>query len=283
MRPHSLVRLTESVYNRPHLITPAAFDVVLNYLESRNAGLVAKLDATETDGESEDSDVCVEGGVGFVCIDGSLTYKPVMTMCGEVGTSYKSLVEDFRELADIGVKTIVLEVSSGGGEASHVFETANEIRSICDEYEINLIGYADTMACSAAYALICVCDVVIANPSADLGSIGAVVALTDISKALDNAGVKRIFISSGPNKVPFAEDGSFKSEFLEEIQANVDRLGVEFAEHVSKYTGISVEDVLAMNAGVYYATDAKRKKLCDAVMTAAEFTNYVAKFQKGIQ
>lgn len=279
MRPHSLVRLAESVYNRPHLITPASLDVVLDYLDARNAGVTLKLDSTASD--DAESTASIEGSVGLVAVDGSLTYKPVMTMCGEVGTSYRSLVRDFAELAAVGVKTIVMEVSSGGGEASHVFEAANEIRSICDENDIQLIGYADTVACSAAYALICVCDVVIANPSAELGSIGAVVALTDISKALDGAGIKRIFISSGSEKVPFAENGSFKPEFLEAIQADVNRLGAEFAAHVSKYTSLPVEDILAMNADVYHAEEAKRRKLCDAVMTSTEFAQYVAAVSKG--
>ena len=59
------------------------------------------------------------------------------------------------------------------------------------------------MACSVYYALIAQCDEVIANPDAIVGSIGCCVALTDVSKAMEMEGVKRIFITSGSNKVPF--------------------------------------------------------------------------------
>jgi hypothetical protein len=45
-------------------------------------------------------------GCGVLYVDGSLTYKPVMTLCGEAGTSYQSLVAQVEEMAEAGVKTI---------------------------------------------------------------------------------------------------------------------------------------------------------------------------------
>lgn len=284
MHPHSLFRLATKVYNVPHLITPEYFNVVLDYFERRNA-VDFRLDTQDHSGPIHDTaeeDKPYFGGLGVLKVDGSLTYKPVVTMCGEVGTSYQSLVDQVTEMAEAGVRTIVMEVTSGGGEASHCFESANEIRAICDEYDITLIGYADTLAASAAYALICICDQVIANPSASLGSIGCVVALMDTSKAMEQAGLKRIFITSGENKVPFADDGSFKTSFLKEIQAEVDKLNLEFAQHVSKYTSIDVKTILDFQASTYDANEAVSKGLANAVMTNKEFSDFVEKVHKGL-
>jgi ClpP class serine protease len=199
-----------------------------------------------------------------------------MTMCGEAGTSYQSLVDQVEEMADAGVKTIIMEVSSGGGEASHCFEAAADIRAIADENGIELIGYADTLACSAAYALLCVCDSITANPSATVGSVGCVVALMDTSKAMEQAGLKRVFITSGDNKVPFAADGSFKKEFLDEIQADVNRLNVEFASHVSVYTGLDIETIMGFQAKTFSADEALKLGLVNAVMTSKQFAAHVA-------
>lgn len=282
MRPHSLHRLASRIYNTPHLITPDSFGVVLDYMERRNS------DGFKLDYYDDESDQPIEkpkpyaDGLGVLRIDGSLTYKPVMTMCGEVGTSYQSLVEQTQEMADAGVRTIVMEVTSGGGEASHVFQTAEEIRAICDEHNIQLIGYADTIAASAAYALISICDQVVANPSASLGSIGCVVCLMDDHKMMDKMGLKRIFITSGESKVPFAEDGSFKESFLEEIQADVDRLNLEFAEHVHRYTGLDVKTIMGFEAKVFDAKRAVELGLANRVMTNREFTDFVAQAHKGI-
>lgn len=280
MPTHSLIRLTEKVYNTPHLITPEAFNVVLDYLDSRNT--VGKIEMrSEGDGYA-DKEKPYANGLGVLKVDGSLTYKPVMTLCGEAGTSYQSLVAHVEEMAEAGVKTIVMEVTSGGGEASHVFQACEDIRAIVDEHGIKLIGYADTLAASAAYALISICDEVIANPSASLGSIGCVVALMDMSKAYEQAGLKRIFITSGENKVPFAEDGSFKQEFLDDVQESVNKLNAEFAAHVSKYTGIDMDTIMGFQAGVFDADEALEKGLANKIMTNKQFAAYVAKLHKGL-
>lgn len=281
MPSHSLIRLTERVYNKPHLITPQAFNVILDYLDARNQVGISKLEF-DAQSVSADAEKPYANGLGVLRIDGSLTYKPVMTLCGEAGTSYQSLVAQVEEMAEAGVKTIVMEVTSGGGEASHVFEAAQEMRAIFDANGIKTIGYADTMAASAAYALICICDEVVANPSADLGSIGCVVALMDMSKAYENAGLKRIFVTSGENKVPFAEDGSFKKEFLDDVQASVDKLNAEFAAHVSKYTGLSVDTIMGFEAKVFDANEALELGLANKVMTNKQFAAYVASLHKGL-
>lgn len=280
MPTHSLIRLTQKVYNTPHLITPEAFNVILDYLDTRNH--VGKIEmAIDDDGYTE-KEKPFANGLGVLRVDGSLTYKPVMTLCGEAGTSYQSLVAQVEEMAEAGVKTIVMEVTSGGGEASHVFQACEDIRAIVDENGIKLIGYIDTIGASAAYALSCICDEVIANPSAGVGSIGCVVALMDASKAYEKAGLKRIFITSGENKVPFAEDGSFKKEFLDDIQESVNKLNTEFATHVSKYTGLSVDTIMGFQAKVFDAEEALERGLVNQVMTNKEFAAYVAKLHKGI-
>ena len=271
---HNLLRLTETVYNVPHCITPSALAVALDYLENRNNGAeLARYDEKPINPEKAAKPV---NGLGVLSVDGSLTYKPIYTMCGELGTSYQSLVRQTEELIHGGAKTIVMEVTSGGGEAAHCFETANEIRALCDESGVKLIGYADTMAASAAYALISVCDVVIANPSAQIGSIGCVVALLDTSAAMDKAGLKRIFITSGESKVPFADDGTFKKSFLDDIQARVDALNDEFTAHVSEHTGLDAKTIKSFEAAVFDANDALSKGLISSVMTNKEFAQYVA-------
>jgi ClpP class serine protease len=281
LHPHSLVRLASRIHNTPHLITPEAFAVIIDYFDRRNGVDFVKMDMQESSPYVEEP-AAYANGLGVLCVDGSLTYKPVMTMCGEVGTSYQSLVAQTQEMAEAGVKTIVMEMSSGGGEASHVFQAAEDIRSICDEHGIQLIGYADTLACSACYALGVVCDQFIVNPSATVGSIGCVVALLDTSKAMEQAGLKRIFVTSGKNKVPFDADGSFKESFLEEIQSDVDRLNAEFAAHVARHTGLDAKTIMDFEAGVFDAETAVKNGLANAVMTNKQFAAFVAEAHKGI-
>lgn len=280
---HGLLRLRAKLHNTPHLITAEALAPILEYLDARSTEGYQRLDFYDDEPPAHDDDEKpYADGLGVLKVDGSLTYKPVMTMCGEAGTSYQSLIAQTEEMAAAGVRTIVMEVSSPGGEASHCFQTAQEIRAICDEHNIRLIGYADTVACSGGYALICICDEVIVNPDASVGSIGVVIALTDTSKAYEKAGLKRIFITSGANKVPFDADGSFKKEFLEELQEDVNRINDTFAQHVSDHTGLSVDTIKSYEAGVYDGAIAVEKGLANKVMTNKEFHKYVASLHQGI-
>lgn len=289
MSKHSLLRLSSMIYNTPHLITPQSFDTILTYVEARNQHGILSLMPMGNGGEQDqeedkpddldDINECPMP-IRLIDISGTLTYKPVRTMCGEVGMSYESLVDRVEDCIEEGATTIILNFNSGGGEAGHCFETANLIRSICDENKVKLIGYVDTMACSAAYALACICDELYVNPSATVGSIGCVICLLDTSKAMEQEGYKRIFITSGDKKVPFDDTGAFKQDFLDELQSDVDRLNMEFVSHVNKYTGIEASVIKDWQAGCFNAEEAVANSLASGVMTNREFVQYVVNNQE---
>lgn len=276
---HKLYRLLDSVYNTPHLVTEAALKPIVDYLQSRNSNdtaFVVVADAKTADKKKAEK----VGGIGEIKIDGVLTYRPIEGMCGPVGVSYQGILQQAEELIEMGVDTILLTHSSPGGQAAHCFSTALELREMCDEHNIRLISYVDEYAASASYALAVVADEVIIHPSASCGSVACVVALMDCSKALANAGLKPIYIASTPGKTPYENDGSFSQKFLDEVQEDVSRLGNQFAEHVAKFTGVPVEDVLAMNAKMYHAEAALEAGLVNKIMDHKQFAAYIAGSQE---
>lgn len=175
-----------------------------------------------------------------------------------------------------GAQCIVMDFSTPGGQATHAFEYADEIRKLCDDNNIELIAYVDEMACSAGYLLACICDEVIANPDSVVGSIGAVVALTDVSEAMKQAGIKRIFITSGTAKVPYDEEGAFKSDFINKVQSEVDMLNDKFVSHVSKFTGLDDSTIRGLNADSFNAEEALSIGLVNSIQTQSEFAAYLA-------
>ena len=284
MSKHSLLRLTSSLYNTPQLIDATTFDTILGYLHKRNDGLQMLMpnqpppQASDTEEEEpDDMDDFDESPLPVVVIniEGSLSYKPVETMCGVIGTSYQGLEEDVEEAIEDGATTIIMNFASGGGQAQHCFETANNIRAMCDEAGVKLIGYIDEISCSASYAISCVCDELYINPTACAGSIGCVVALLDSSENDKQEGYKRIYITSGANKVPFDEAGAFKKEFLQEIQDSVDKMNNSFVEHVAKYTGIDAKIIRGFEAASFDAEDSLSNGLVNGIMTNREFVKYV--------
>lgn len=289
MIKNKLVRLTSSIHNTPHLMTSKSLDLILDYLYSRNQNGIQMLmpmggeQEDDNEDEPDDMDDFDESPLPIVVIEvcGTLTYRPVETMCGEVGTSYKELEEQVEDAIEMGATTILMNFNSGGGEAAHVFECCENIRTMCDEAGVSLIGYIEDMACSAAYAIAVICDELYINPSACSGSIGCVISLLDTSKAMENEGYKRIYITSGKNKVPFAEDGSFKKEFLDRLQEDVDKLNTQFCDHVAKYAGIDSKIIRGFEAEVFDAEDSLKNGLVNGIMTNKEFVKYIVDKTKG--
>lgn len=277
---HALHRLLDSVWNTPHLVTEAALQPIVEYLQARTEDGKPLLSIVPESKTADDAKAEQANGIGEIQVDGVLTYKPVMGLCGPVGCSYQGILEQASLLIDSGVDTILTVHNSPGGQAQHCFSTANELREMCDEAGVKWIAYIDTLSASASLAFSVAADETIIHPSANTGSVGCVVALMDQSKYLANIGVKPIYIASTPGKTPFAEDGSFSKEFLADVQADVTRLGNQFAEHVAKYTGLPVEDITAMDAKVFHAEEALNRGLVTAVMDHKQFAKHLEETRK---
>lgn len=282
---HKLLRLTERLYNIPHLVTQESLDNILTFLKERNTGTMLvkqKMDDGEGGEYGNGSDeVCYnpDTGVGVIEIEGPLTDKKIdySPMCGgDESCSYEGILDQGNMLAEMGATTIVLQIDSGGGEAYGCFESANELKSICDEKGIKLITYVDGNACSAAYAWACIADEIILNPYAEVGSVGVVVSLMNNAKQLEKMGIQRTYVYAGESKIPFTPDGEFREEFIADIQRKVDSTYNDFVAHVSKYTGLSVDAVKKTQAASYMADEAVSNGMADKVMSRIDFANYLA-------
>ncbi len=276
---HSLQRLLSSIYSQPHLITAEALKPIIDYLQMRNS---VNFEVVPKENLQTKKEPGKYGDVGEIIIDGALSYQPVYGECGAVeGTSYVGILHQARELIDNGVKVLVTTHSSPGGQASHCFSTANDLRAMCDEAGVKWVSYIDEMSASASLALGIAADEVVIHPSGETGSIGCVCAILDVSKALENAGIKPIYISSTPGKTPFNEDGSFSEGFLSRMQEDVTKLGNQFIAHVNKYTGLSSEDISNMDARMFDAEQALEIGLVNKIMDHNQFVDYLNILTKG--
>lgn len=270
-----LLRLTSILYNTPHLMLPASLERVFTYLDDRNnhAELAVQL---EKKPKERNVQYVAETQVGVLSVSGPLTYIEYEAMCGEQNSSYQQIVDDFDKLCSMGAKTIVMDVDSPGGMAYGMTETGRYLRKKADEKGIQLVAYVDGLSASAAFGLSVAAHEIIANPDAELGSVGVVVKLRNMNKAMNNAGVEDTYIYAGDSKIPFKEDGSFREDFLADIQYKVDALYQQFTEYVADMRGIDVGVVKSTQAKVLLAQDAIGIGFADKVMTREDFSNYLA-------
>jgi len=273
---HELVRLRSKLFDTPLLVDSKSFESILNYVDKRCEGNVEVTPKADNEFSMYSTLHYQESNLGVIYISGPLTNKSTgwEAFCG--GTSYESIKEDFEALLEAGTKTVAFMVESGGGEAYGMMDTGNYLRKLADENNVKIISYVDGLSASAAYGLTAISDEIITNKNSEIGSIGVLIRLMNDSKALEMEGYERSFISAGTQKIPFAEDGSFRKEFLDDLQYKVDALYKDFTEYVAEHRNLSVEAVRNTQANTFLAEDAIALGLADKVMTQEDFYSYLS-------
>ncbi len=104
-----------------------------------------------------------------------------------------------RQLADPSVRTIDLVIDSPGGSVLGLPETADTIHAANRVKPVR--AFVTGIAASAAYWLASQASTITLTPSGEVGSVGVLDLHADISKALDNAGVKITAVTAGEHKV----------------------------------------------------------------------------------
>ena len=273
---HELTRLRSKLFDTPLLVDSKSFESILNYVDKRCEGNVDVTPKADSEFSMYSTLHYAESNLGVIHISGPLTNKSTgwEALCG--GTSYESIKEDFEALLEAGTKTVAFMVESGGGEAYGMMDTGNYLRKLADDNGVKIISYVDGLSASAAYGLTAISDEIVSNKNSEIGSIGVLIRLMNDSKALEMKGYERSFISAGTEKIPFAEDGSFRKEFLDDLQYKVDALYKDFTEYVAEHRNISVEAVRNTQANTFLADDAIALGLADRTMTQEEFYAYLS-------
>lgn len=280
---HSLIRIKGSLVNTPHLIEQNSFNSIMEYVDKRIAGNAEILPKMMEDDDDEykykKEDFYLyndDTKTGILQVEGPISYKTSgwEARCG--GTSCQMLKEQMEYFVERGAKTVAMMTDSGGGEARGLFDTANYLRKLADENGIKIIAFSEGMAASAAYALPAIADEFITTWDAKIGSVGVLISLMSDQKALEKKGYERVFVVSNEGKIPYSKDGSFREEWLNDLQRDVDALYDVFTDHVSNYRPMTKQQVIDTDARVFMADEALSLGLIDGIMKLEEFYDYLA-------
>lgn len=180
----------------------------------------------------------VRDGVAVVPVIGPLyRYANLMTELSGA-TSYQVTATDFQQaLDDPNVSAIVLNIDSPGGMAKGANELSALIASARGVKPV--VAYIGGDGASAAYWLAAAADEIVAEETATVGSIGAMLGLR-MSEPRQGERAYSFVSSVSPlkNAGPDTEPGA------RELQRYVDELGQAFVDTVARYRGISASQVL---------------------------------------
>lgn len=179
------------------------------------------------------------------------------TMCGGCDLAFfqKGLEQ---AMADRMIETIVLDINSPGGTVIGVTEFAAMVRRAREVKPV--IAFTETLMCSAAMWIGAQAEMIVATPSARVGSIGVYRTWLDDTVANEMEGMKRELFEAGKHKAaglrPITEEerGMF--------QAEVDKIHADFKDAVRLFRPQVPDE--AMEGLVYWGDDAQKMGLVDA-------------------
>jgi signal peptide peptidase SppA len=129
------------------------------------------------------------------------------------------------------VSAIVLDVDSPGGTVAGTPETAQTVAAAAKAKPV--IAVANTLAASAAYWIASQATQLVVTPSADVGSVGVISAHLDMSKMLEDFGLKVTMVSAGKYKAEGSPFAPLADEAKANMQARVDEAYADFIRDVA--------------------------------------------------
>lgn len=207
-------------------------------------------------------------GVAIVTIIGELVNRGAWIGASSGLVSYEGIRYQMRAAAaDPLTRSIILDLSSPGGEATGAFEAAAAIREAAAVKPV--VALVDGMAASGGYALASGASRIVTIPTGLVGSIGVLWVHYDFSAALEAAGVRPTILLAGRHKADGNPFEPLPERVAKDVQTKVDAFYRQFLECVAAGRGcrLSVEAARGTEARVYTGAEAVRVGLADSVGT----------------
>lgn len=183
-----------------------------------------------------------QGSLAIVPISGSLVNGHAGWLSFFGVTGYADIESALSAAAmDPDVKSILLDVNSGGGAASGAQPLADYIGQVKGVKPIS--AHISTTGASAAYWAASAADGITIDPMAIAGSIGAVQIHTSIARQLAADGIDKTVIRSGDYKMIGNPYEPLSDTAKAEMQAQVNDVNAQFEAHVAKMRNTDVADV----------------------------------------
>jgi signal peptide peptidase SppA len=214
------------------------------------------------------------GNVAVIPIEGTLVHKGAFVGSASGETSYEGLrTQVAAARASSSIAAVAYEVDSFGGEVAGVFELADEMAQLSREKPT--IAILTDFALSAGYLLASTARQVIMPQFGRSGSIGVIRMHVDMSRKLENEGMRVTLITAGKHKADGNPVQPLPADVADTWRAEVEGTRQVFASKVGEYRGkrFSAADALATEASDYGPADAVRLGLVDAVGNSQDAFN----------
>jgi signal peptide peptidase SppA len=122
------------------------------------------------------------------------------------------------------VKAVALNINSPGGSPVQSELIYNQIRQLSESKKIPVYTFAQDLAASGGYWLLCAGDEMYAHNASIIGSIGVIFSSFGFVELIKKAGVTRRVYTEGKNKAiidPFLEEDEENIKILKDVQRDI--------------------------------------------------------------
>ncbi len=260
----SYSRIISKLFYEPALITPARHAALCNLLEMRLDGpMPIQAEPTEVDEENEDVEQVNDTAI--IPVHGTLVAHPEDIAMSECGCSMEQLSKQIDQAEhDDSIKRIIFDMRTPGGTVTGIPETGRKILNSSKE----TIAFTDSECCSGGIWLAAQCERFYATESSNVGSVGVYTLCLDMTRALENQGVKINAISAGKFKLLGAYWKPLSDEERAQLQAGVDKIYGQFKAAME--TNRKVSDENFGNGLVFDGQEASNIGFTDGVVDSLE-------------
>lgn len=256
-------------YSGVWCVEPTRFSQLVDRVNRMN--LTAHIQAQEV--RSLDMNAAAFGTTG----GGSIAVIDIRGTMTKAGSSLGggSTVEARRAIrqanADPNVSQILLRFDSPGGNVSGTADLARDVKNS----QKPVTAFVEDLCCSAAMWVASQATAIWANdPTAMVGSIGTFMGLYDISKALDNEGVRAVVVKAGEFKGGGFPGMEISDAQVAEWQKRIDGVQKEFTAAIASGRNMTISEAEQLVTGLtYLASEAVGMKLIDGIKTFDEVVN----------
>ena len=165
------------------------------------------------------------------------------------------------------LSAVAISINSPGGSPVQSHLIYSLIRKLAEEKKVKVYTFAEDVAASGGYMLLCAGDEVYANPSSIVGSIGVIYSSFGFTELIKKIGVERRVHTAGKNKStldPFLDEKKEDIERLKNIQLDLHR---DFIDVVEKSRGSKLKksEVELFSGEFWSGSKAKNLGLIDNI------------------
>lgn len=282
------LRASNLLFNQPLLVTPDMLDLGVRWANQAMSLNIVNIGARDVAGlwsddgmdriaqrEEDRRTAIARTGIEVIAVSGVLVSRGSHVSMCETMTSYESLRTQLRNaVADPMVERIVLDIDSPGGSAVGAFELAADIRAMAQQKPIT--GIVNFMAYSGGYLLGSACSELVVSQTSGIGSIGVIASHMDRSKMEEGMGVKVTTVYAGAHKNDMSPHEPLSEQSLKYLNDVVQESYQLFVGAVAEYRGLSAQQVMATEAGLYRGQQGISAGLADRLQSPQQAVDDLA-------